>query len=325
MRPLPALAADPPAWTSPAVELDEPLLDADDQIDDEVELPRIPIPGIERNVRLEAALDTGFVVGSEYSNTTVNDTNSRFTFDAGTPLSHLVAVGVRARTGVRAFHFDGDGQFLDAGKNTGEPFDELFQHSITLGTRIGLTEWLELTIAGRGIARHEEGARFSKALEGGGSVSFQGRYRDWMRLRLGVAVGSRFSDSKVQVGPVFRLRVRLHPRVWAETSGRKGRIEFTVNERIRIDLFGGNDGSRYRLKDRRDGSGGVGQGSLRLKRTNVGIGTRLQLTKGLRILLEAGAVLTQTLEILDEDDNSFDERSTREPAFQGRVALKWKF
>jgi len=41
--------------------------------------------------------------------------------------------------------------------------------------------------------------------------------------------------------------------------------------------------------------------------------------------LEAGVVLTQKLEINYEDGDSFSESETRDPAFRGRIALKWRF
>jgi hypothetical protein len=94
---------------------------------------------------------------------------------------------------------------------------------------------------------------------------------------------------------------------------------------VRIDLFGGVEGSRFRLKDRRDGPNGVGRGSLGIRNTDVGLGTRIDVLERLRLIVEAGVVLTQTLEIRDEDGDTFDERETREPAFRGSVALKWRF
>jgi len=305
------------------LDFNAPVLDVEDRVP--VDVPRIPPPGKKSYVQLDAAVDTVFVVGSEFSDTTVNDTDTRLTFEVGAPLSKVIAIGARARIGIRDFHFDGDGQFLDAGQKTGGPFDTLYEPSVTLGFRIKLVEWLDMEIAGRAVSRIEEGARLESGLEGGGSVSFLARYKDRVLLRLGVALGSRFNNTEVNFSPVFRLRVRLHERVWAETSGRGGRLEFTASDRVRIDLFGGIDGGRYRLEDRRDGPGGVGRGSIRLKRSDVGIGTRIKLRKGLKLILEAGAILTQTLEVRDNDGDLFDETETREPAFRGRVSLKWRF
>jgi hypothetical protein len=255
----------------------------------------------------------------------VNSSNSRFVVELGGPLSRVASLGVRFDFGVRDFAFDGDGQFIDAGKSSGEPFEELLEYSMSLGTRIRLVDGLDLELTGRGISRIEKGARFGSGLEGGGAVSFLGRYEDRVVLRLGVGLRSNFDDSSVHVSPVFRLRVRLHDRLWAETGGRGGRLEFTATDRVRIDLFGGIDGGRYRLDDRRDGPGGVGRGSVRLKQTNVGVGTRLTFWKALRVHLEAGVVLTQSIKIQDEDGDFVDERENRDPAFRGRVVLKWRF
>ena len=93
----------------------------------------------------------------------------------------------------------------------------------------------------------------------------------------------------------------------------------------RIDLFGGIQGGRYRLEDRHDGPGGVGEGALSLRQADVGLATRIELWKRLRVLFEAGVVLSQSIEFEDEDGDSIDERETREPAFRGRIALKWQF
>jgi len=289
------------------------------------DVPSIPPPGRKRYLQLSGAADTEFVLGAEYDNTKVNNSHSRFTFEMGAPLSRVVAIGARVRFGVRAFHFDGDGQFIDSGRSSGEPFDELFEYSATLGARIRLIDWLDLEVAGRGISRIEEGATFGSGLEGGGSLSFLGRYQDWVVLRLGVGLQSNFEGSSVKVSPVFRLRMRLHERLWAETGGRNGRLEWTMTDRVRIDLFGGIQGGRYRLEDRHDGPGGVGEGTLRLRQADVGLATRIELWKTLRVLFEAGVVLSQSLEFEDEDGDSIDKRETREPAFRGRIALKWQF
>jgi hypothetical protein len=300
-----------------------PTLTVEDRL--AVDIPEIPPPGAKNYVQFAASADSEFVLGTEYSDTKANNSHSRFTFAAGAPLSRVVSIGGRVRFGVRDFHFDGDGQFLDAGRSSGEPFDELFEYSAALGTRIRLIEGLDLEVAGRVISRIEQGATFGSGLEGGGSIAFLGRYQDWVVLRLGVGLLSNFDSSNVQVSPAFRLRVRLHERVWAETGGRNGRLEFDATERVRIDLFGGEEGGRYRLEDRRDGPNGVGEGSVRLKQTDVGLATRIEIWPRLRVLLEAGVVLTQKLEIRDEDGDSFDERETRDPAFRGRIALNWRF
>ncbi len=305
--------------------LDEelPSLTVEDRL--AADVPSIPPPGRKSYLQLSGGADTEFVLGAEYDDTKVNNSYSRFTFEMGAPLSRVVAIGARVRFGVRAFHFDGDGQFIDSGRSSGEPFDELFEYSATLGARIRLIDWLDLEVAGRGISRIEEGATFGSGLEGGGSLSFLGRYQDWVVLRLGVGLQSNFDSSSVNVSPVFRLRMRLHERLWAETGGRNGRLEFTLTDRVRIDLFGGLQGGRYRLEDRHDGPAGVGEGALRLRQADVGLATRIELWKRLRVLFEAGVVLSQSLEFEDEDGDSIDERETREPAFRGRVALKWQF
>ncbi len=80
----------------------------------------------------------------------------------------------------------------------------------------------------RGSSRIEEGATFGSGLEGGGSLSFLGRYQDWVVLRLGIGLQSNFDSSSVHLSPVFRLRMRLHERLWAETGGRNGRPELPV-------------------------------------------------------------------------------------------------
>ena len=305
--------------------LDEnaPVLRVDDKF--QVDIPPIPPPSKESYLQIDGTVDTVLILGTEYGNTKANNSYSRLALAAGGPLSRVVAIGGQVRFGVRDYFFDGDGQFIDAGKNSGEPFDELFDYSATLGTRIRLIDGLDLEVAGRMISRIEEGADFESGLGGGGSLSFLGRYQDWVVLRLGVALQSNFDRSNVNASPVFRLRLRLHERLWAETSGRNGHLEFDVTNRVRIDLFGGIEGGRYRLKDRHDGPNGVGEGSVQLEQAEIGLGTRLRIFKRLRILVEAGVVLTQTMEINDEDGNSFDERETREPAFLGRIALRWRF
>ena len=79
------------------------------------------------------------------------------------------------------------------------------------------------------------------------------------------------------------------------------------------------------MEDRGDGPAGVGNGSIRFTQTDVGVGARITPTNRLRIQLEAGLVLIQTIEITDEDGGAFDERENRDPAFRGRISVKWRF
>jgi hypothetical protein len=290
-----------------------------------VDVPTIPPPGKDTYLQVEVGANTAFILGTEFGDTNTTSSYSRASFSVGAPLSRIVAVGARLQVGFRDYQFDGDGQFIDAGRSSGEPFDELFDYSATLGTRLRLFEGLDLELAGRAISRIEQGASFQSGFEGGGSISFLGRYQDWVVLRLGVGVQSRYSNSSVKVGPIVRLRVQLLENLWAETGGRNGRLEYTVNKHLRFDLFGGIEGSSYRLDDRNDGPDGVGKGSVRFEQSNVGVATRIKILKRLRLIVETGVALTQKIEIRDDDGNSVDESETREPAFSGRVALRWEF
>ncbi len=320
---LQATASDPLRESGAPIDLDE--FEPDAAADGAAIIDRVPPPSKTRYIQMGADLDTSFVVGSEFGDTKVDDSRTRLTFSLGAPLSRTVAVGLKARFAVHSMRFDGDGQFLAAGRPGSEPFDDLMEPSLAIGSRIQLIDGLEMEIAARAISRIEEGARFGGGLEGGGTLTLLGKYRDWVVLRLGVGVSSRFDDSEAHVSPVLRLRVRLHERLWAETGGRSGRLEFDLTDRVRIDLFGGVGGGRYRLEDRRDGPAGVGRGSIRFQRADIGLGTRIDVFESLRLIVEAGAVLSQTLEIQNENGDEFDKTETREPAFRGRIAFKWRF
>jgi len=192
---------------------------------------------------------------------------------------------------------------------------------LRLGGRFDLGYDLEAVVTTGLSARHEIGAEFKDSLAYGGSLALDYRRGEWLRLRLGVGLGTGIDRDGLAVSPVFRLRIRPIPGVWLETDATSGRIEWDQSSRLTLSLFGGVDSKRFRLAYRNEA---FDTGSLEVRRSEVGVGLRIRLGSKVRIKIETAVVLGQHLSFVDENRRTIDALDTNEPSAALRVAFDWR-
>jgi hypothetical protein len=216
---------------------------------------------------------------------------------------------------------DGSSNFLALDSSRDDPFDPLLDSSLRLGGQIYIGRGFGIDLATGLSARHEIGADFTSSISAGGSIAVDYRRGQWLRLRLGVGLGTAIDRNRLNASPVFRMRVRPMPGLWLETDGTSGRIEWQVSSRIELNVFGGVDSKRYRLAAR---GTTIGAGSLELRKSEVGIGIRTNIGRRLRLGAEAVVVLGQRVTVFDDHRRKVDARDTREPSGALRFSIEWR-
>jgi len=277
---------------------------------------------------LRVRLDQGADVGARYDDTEVHWLRTRLSVTGGLPLpseadsngaNRGVAVGLSSAL-IRP-EIDGSRDFLDLPGADDDPLDELLDSSFRLGGELPIGWGVSGVLVTGLTARHEIGADLKSALAVGGSLALRYRRGEWLRVRLGVGLGTNIDQASLSATPVFRLRVRPVPRLWLETDITSGRIEWEATPRLTTVAFAGIDSKRYRLAER---GGSVGAGSLELRKTEVGIGVQVRIGAHFRIRGEAAVVVGTHLTVFDEDGNRVDARDTRDPSGALRISFEWR-
>lgn len=275
----------------------------------------------DRLTGLRVRAEQDFLLGARYDDTGLDWLRSGISLGGGIPIgSRFEGIAVSLSTAVVDPVVDGSPDILDLPGTDDDPFDPLLESSLGLGTRFDLPLRFNVEINAGISARHEIGAEFSSALATAGSLAVGYRYGSWLRLRLGVGLGSTIERADLTVSPVFRVRIRPVPGVWLETDGTAGRVEWQATPRLQLALFGGVDSKRYRLAKR---GPTLEAGSLELAKSEVGLGLRTPLSRDLRFQLQTAIVLGQRITLLDEDRDEIDARDTREPTFALRLRIDW--
>ena len=269
-------------------------------------------------IRLTEEIDTG----ARYDDTDLHWFRTGLAIDGALPLPDARrGVAISFSTAVLTPVVSGSTRFVDLPGSPDDPFDPLLDSSLRMGGHIGLGHGFGLALSGGMSARHEIGADLKSALAVGGSLDIDYRRGDWLRVRLGVGLGTGIDHAKLAISPVFRMRVRPGPGLWLEAGTSSGRIEWACSSRTDLSLFGGIDSRRYRLGNR---GGRIGAGSLEIEKSEVGIGVRTRIGRSLRVRLEAAVVLGRHISVLDNDRRTVDARDTREPSGALRFSLEWR-
>ena len=158
----------------------------------------------------------------------------------------------------------------------------------------------------------------------GGMVGVGHELTEDLRLVAGLGVSEGF-DGGVRLSPFLGGRWKVNDWLRIETEGLGLRAEAKVSQSLRAFVFGGVNSRRYRLDDRNDGPGGVGDGWIRDRRIPVGAGIEWRITKVFRVHVDAGAMLEQKLKVIDDDDDDFDTVSLDSPAPFASLRLEARF
>jgi hypothetical protein len=269
-------------------------------------------------------LDGDIIPDADFGSADVTSTRVKGTVKLLIPASDQLAFRVTIRSGAAFYDFDGDKQFLDTGRSSGDPFDDLIETVFSIETGYQLNDtW---ALLGRSFlnSRHEDDASFGSGIRGGGMVGASYHWQDRLRLIAGAGVGSRLAEGGVKIAPVFQVKWKINDRFELVADGlqREGQLNAKITEAFRLSAFGGIKGKSYRLEDR---GGAIGKGIVRDQRKFVGLRGEWRITPRWRVRTDLGSILDQELKIEDDDGGSVDETHSDGLAFFSSLRVEYRF
>lgn len=275
-----------------------------------------------RAAGLRTHLDQGLVSSGEFDGARTWWLRSGVALEAGVPIGERVEIGLSPSFAWERLLVEGSETFVFAQSGRERRFTDFLDSSLRVGARVMLDERWDLELATGFSSRHEDGARYAESARAGGSLAFSYRRGRWLRLRLGVGLGSDIDDGKLRVSPVYRIVLRPLPNWSLEASGLGGAIEWDARPSSRLALTGGVDGTQYRLERRGQPPVSGGQGTLQRRQSTVGLELRETLNDHLRLRLGLGLVLREELTVIDEDGVDVDSRRNRDPSVTLRFGIE---
>lgn len=271
---------------------------------------------------LRVKLSEDVNAGAEYGDTGVDWYRTGLSLEGALPIRKLdTGFGISLSSAVISPVIHGSSQLFDLPGTNDDPLDNLLDSSLRTGLLVEVGHGFSLAVNSGLSARHEIGADLQSALVVASSFGIDYRRNNWLRLQLGVGLGTSIDRADLRVSPVFRIRVRPVQGVWIEAGPNGGQIEWAATDRIDLSLYGGIDSKRYRLSNR---GGSVGAGSLELANSEVGIGIRTRVARDFRIRGEIGVLLGQHMTVVDDDGNTVDAVDTNEPSAAIRITIEWQ-
>jgi hypothetical protein len=272
-------------------------------------------------VRLEPAL----VSSAKYDGSRAWWYRTGASIEAGMPITENFNVGISPSFAFERLVVKGADDFIIGEDGRDSNISEFFDGSLNVGAKYDLNESWGAEFVLRGSARQESGADFEDSVQIGGSVAATYRRGKWLRVRLGLGVGSDLSDRKPRISPVYRIVFRPVPKLSLETSGLNGTASYDWTEKTSTSLSGGLDGTQYNLERRAQPPVGLGRGTLQRRQSYMTFGVTNRFRQWIRITAELGLVFKQELAVLDSEGTILDERNERTLSANGRLKFDFRF
>ena len=272
-------------------------------------------------LRPRIQLEQDFTIDQDFSGAEVDSFTSGLRTSIVVPVSRKLALRLVARMEGSYFDFHGDRRFLDTGRTSGDPFDELLASRLRLEARYRLGSSWAVFGGAQFSSRWEAGARYDDGIEGGGFFGAGYIFADRLSLLLGMGISSRMGRSGVSLSPLVRVGLKLSDDVEIQSEGLGGRIVARLRPGLKLFINAGLKSTRYRLGDR----SGLKGGSLRNQRVPIEASISWRFTQKWRFRVGAGAVAYQKYSVSDTRGNSVDSTSSSDPAFTGNLELEYRF
>lgn len=264
---------------------------------------------------LRLGIDERLVSAGEFGRARARWFRTGFSVEGGGPITDRLQLGVSPSVAIETLSFDGSDTFTtSAASGRSTRLDDFLDAALRIGGSYRFDHGLGVELVSSSTLRQERGAELVESLIVGGSLGGTYRRGSWLRLRLGVGVGSDLGDGKLRVAPVFRIQVRPHPQFMLESSGLKGSVAWDASRRLQLALSGGLESTQYRLDRRRGPPVGLGSGALQRRQASVRIEADYRIRSWLRVRGDVGIALVQELTVLDEDGAQIDKREERDPS-----------
>ncbi len=264
---------------------------------------------------LRYGIDERLVSAGEFDGARARWFRTGFSVEGGGPITDRLQLGVSPTVAIETLSFDGSDTFTTSiASGTSTRLDDFLDAAFRVGGNYRFDHGLGAELVTSASVRQERGAEFIESLTVGGGLTGTYHRGSWLRLRLGVGLGSDLGDQKFRASPVFRIQVRPHPQLMLETSGLKGSVAWDASRRLEVALAGGLESTQYRLDRRVGPPAGLGSGALQRRQARIALEVDYKIRSWLRVRGDVGVALVQELTVLDEDGDEIDEREERDPS-----------
>ncbi len=264
------------------------------------------------------------MIEGDFGDADVSWVRSNGAMSVAVPLTDKFSIVPRISGQSVNWSFDGDNRFLDTGKTSGRPFDDLIQLGFRVDGRYKVTERWSAVGSVSLATSIEDGADLDDGARWGGSLG-AAYERETYRVMLGVGLREKMIRNSISVAPIFYGMWRPYDWLRLETEGLGLRATARVAKGWRLFTFGGVSSERYRLDDRNDGPNGVRAGTLRDRRVRAGVGAQWRASETFRFEFDTGAIAWQQLRVNTQDNDEFDTETMDDPAAFLSLRLQVRF
>ena len=259
----------------------------------------------------------------EFDNTDVTTFRTTATGQIEFPITKKYFAEVSTSVGVTTTNFSGDSQFIDAGKSSGDPWDDLYEFSLRFRSKYLINDTWSLLLSSWTGSRWEQGANFDDGMRGAGATGATYNLGGKFYFSAGVAVSSRMVGNGVTVNPFGQFTWKIDERNTFSTAGLGLQLRSRWNKAITTNIYAKYAGRRFRLDDRNDGV--VNKGSLRDRKVPIGMGLQWKFSKGWQLRGDLGVVAYRQLKTTDEDGDTVDTTTSNAPGVYGSLFVRKKF
>ena len=277
-----------------------------------------------RAAGLRIRADQDLISTGEFDGARLAWFRTAFAIEAGAPVSESLSLAFSPAFAWEHLSVDGGDDFIVSQQQRDTRLKDFYESSFRIGARYRIDDSWGVEIVGAYSARHESGADYSDAGQAGGSLTVGYRRGSWLRLRLGLGLGSDIDDGALRVSPVFRVQIKPRPGWTLESSGLGARVEWETTRRLTLALGGQVDGTQYRLDRRGRPPAGSGDATLQRRQAHVDLELTYRFHDKLRLRTGLGLVLDEELSLLDEDGFDVDSRRNRDPSVTVGVGLNFR-
>jgi hypothetical protein len=261
----------------------------------------------------------------EFSGTDVTTFQSSVRAETHLPITQKWIVLLSSRYRITATEFGGNRDFIDAGRESGDPWDELHDFAARFRSRYALNDSWRLYAAAKVKSRFEEGASFGDGVTSGGAFAVRYAIGKKFSVATGVSVGSKMQGGGVNIRPLVKLVWSITAVHRLETVGIGFQFRSRWNRELTTYVFGRYQSSRWRLEDRDDGPDGVNKGNLRDRKIPIGIGLRWRFNKMVRLRGNFGLTVYRELRVNDQDNDEVDKDKMSAPGVFGSISAEFRF
>ena len=260
---------------------------------------------------------------AEFNNTDVTAFRTTVTGEIQFPITRKYFAEVSTSVGITNTNFSGDSQFIDSGKSSGDPWDDLYESSLRFRSRYVINDRWSFIASSWMTSRWEQGLNFDDGVKGAGATGATYNLGDKFSFVAGVAVSSKLVGGGMSVNPFGQFSWKIDERHTFSTTGLGLQLRSRWSKAITTSAYAKYTGRRWRLDDRNDGV--INQGSLRDRKVPIGMGLQWEFLKGWQLRGDLGFVAYRQLRTTDDDGDSVDTETSNAPGAFGSLLVRKRF